>query len=169
MKNKNYLRCLLPLIMGLIFFGGCGKQRPLTLEETETVICKAKQVEQVVAEKYRQELRMVRAAVPFEKIQIKLSGLVGMMQFKKRFIDFIDGRNGPDKVPFHFYQRVIADDIDNLKTINSQLKRTYVQDATLVSENIKKLLADLSVLNLYVLRHSEYRAEERYMQMLFNR
>lgn len=153
------------VILSSLLLAGCGKQ--LSREEKGNIaLAKACQTLEELSSQYDQELDVITNENDSLKIKDLLGEIIGDKKFKPNFADIVFNSVPADMIPFHKYSDIIASDIYMLQGLITPLnKYKDIPQANLTLEKVIDLLDNLNEIKTYVIKHREYRDEERYLAL----
>ncbi len=149
-------------LCSLLLLSACGKQR-----EAETPLQRAERIFATINEKYKQELTVVSTEKDEKKIKKQLGKIVEDHKVKWKKIDtlntiFVGTSYNPEKTPFHRYVDVMTSDIDRLKRYENILVASHADQMLEKSKDMRCMLLEIKH---YLLKHKEYKAEDRYCSL----
>ena len=157
--TKHKRSGFLAVVSCLLLLAACGKRAP-----KETALQRAERVISATAEKYKQETALVASEKDGKKIKKQLGKIVEDCPVKWKTIDTINtmlvGKSySPDKTPFHRYVELLDADIKRLKSNEALLAKVGFTALLEQSSDLRCMLLEVKQ---YLLKHKEYKAEERF-------
>jgi hypothetical protein len=158
LQKQNRL-AFLKIIGCLLLLNACGKRAP-----KETLLQRAERIINTTAEKYKQEVALVAAEKDEKKVKKQLGKIVEDRPVKWKKMDtfstiFVGQSYSPEKTPFHRYIKVLCSDIDRLQSNERFLIKLGL---TALLERSKDLRCMLLEIKRYLMKHKEYKAEDRF-------
>ena len=149
----------LGVISCLLLLSACGKRGP-----KETRLQRAERIISAAAEKYKQEITLVSSEKDGKKVKKQLGKIVEDCPIKWKTIDtintvFVGQSYSPDKTPFHRYVEQLDADIELLNGNEGFLVKGGFAVLLEQSSDLRCMLLEIKQ---YLLKHKEYKAEERF-------
>jgi hypothetical protein len=152
-------------VFSLLLLANCGKRRS-PQELNVILLSDASMTFDDLHKKYSQEIDLLKQEVDALKIKNMIGEIVGDKKFASNFAEKIFGTISADKIPFHKYTKTITSDIHTLKKYIIPLnKQKELPQFKATLDKIIDLNDDLYEIRSYVIKHREYRDEERYLTL----
>ena len=157
---KKYVQVLtsINLFLIVLLLSACGKQGP-----KETPLQKAERVHAAIAEKYKEEIAVMRTEKDEDIIKKKLGKLIENKDFKKAgwkngWYRLVRTGGTPDVMPFHCFVELLEIEMKRLQS-NDEVFRKFGEDKFV--EQSKELRSMLFEMRAHVFKHKEHRNELR--------
>lgn len=153
----------LPFALLAILITGCGKHET-PQEKSKRLQTQAAALCESISHNYEQEIDLVKNETDQLKVKDLLGEVVGDKKYVSNFWESVFKSISPDRIPFHKYNELLKHDIQSLKRFIDPLNK-YKENKQIQMTLNKSidLMDNLKEIQSYVLKHREYRDEERYL------
>lgn len=153
----------LAIIAAVVFMSGCGKretiqQRNQRLQSQASMLCED------ISKRYDQELDLIKNETDSLKIKNLLGEVVGDKKYSPNLLETIFRTKSPKLIPFHKYNEILTHDVNSLRLLIVPLNKGN-QSTQAELNKIIDMMQDLKEIQSYILKHREYRDEERYLKL----
>jgi len=144
---------------------GCGKHET-PQEKSQRLQTQAASLCESIYQNYEQEFDLIKHETDQLKIKDLLGEVVGDKKYISTFWESVLKSVSPERIPFHKYNEILKNNIQRLNSLIDPLNK--YKDCKQIQMTLDKsidLIDDLKEIQSYVVRHREFRDEERYLTL----